>query len=135
MTELTVTNSSDQIKPVTDFINQQLSEAGCPDEIRIEIDIAIDEIFGNIINYAYTPDVGPVTIRLDLMRDPDSAVITFIDQGIPFDPLSEDDPDLSGPLRTRSIGGLGLYMVRNIMDGITYRYEDGKNILSIRKDI
>jgi len=135
MKEMTVTSSVDQIKPVTDFINAELAELMCPEEPRIQIDVAIDEIFGNIIHYAYEPDNGPVTIRFSVEEDPLTVSITFIDRGIPFDPLKEAPPDLSVPLRNRSIGGLGLFVVRNTMDEVTYRYEDERNILTIRKNI
>lgn len=135
MREITVTSSTDQIRAVTDFVNEQLSGLKCPEEIRIEIDVAVDEIFGNISHYAYDPETGPVTIRFCSGEFPHSAVITFIDHGLPFDPLKTDDPDLSEPLRRRAIGGLGLYIVKNTMDEVTYRYEEGQNMLTIRKNI
>ena len=135
MKEITVTSSVEQIKPVTDFINEQLSELMCPEEPRLQIDVAIDEIFGNIIHYAYGSDNGPVTIRFSAEDAPLTVVITFIDRGIPFDPLKEESPDLSIPLRNRAIGGLGLFVVMNTMDEVTYRYEDDQNILTIRKKI
>ena len=135
MKEMTVTSSVEQIKPVTDFINAQLSELMCPEESRLQIDIAVDEIFGNIIHYAYEPNNGPVTIRFSVEDDPLSVIITFIDHGIPFDPLRNAPPDLSIPLRNRPIGGLGLFVVQNTMDDVTYRYEDDRNILTIRKNI
>ena len=134
MKELTVTTSLDQIKPVTDFVNAQLAGYGCAEEIRLELDVAIDEIFGNIIKYAYVPETGPVTIRTDV-EEPHCLVITFIDRGIPFNPLTRENPNLSQPLKDRSIGGLGLYIVKNIMDDISYRFEDGQNILTVRKNI
>ena len=135
MKEMNVTSSVEQIKPVTDFINAQLSELKCPEESRLQIDVAIDEIFGNIIHYAYKPDNGPVTIRFSVEDDPLAVNITFIDHGIPFNPLKEASPDLSLPLRNRSIGGLGLFVVQNTMDEVSYHYVNDQNILTIRKII
>ena len=76
-----------------------------------------------------------VTIRFSAEDAPLTVVITFMDRGIPFDPLKEESPDLSIPLRNRAIGGLGLFVVMNTMDEVTYRYEDDQNILTIRKKI
>ena len=99
------------------------------------IGIAIDELFGNIAHYAYTPDVGEVTVRVEVTENPLSVVITFIDGGVPYDPLATEDPDTTLSAEERDIGGLGIFMVKKSMDEITYRYEGGKNILSIRKRI
>ena len=61
--------------------------------------------------------------------------MTFIDHGIPYDPLKKDDPDVTLSAEERAIGGLGIFMVKKTMDEITYEYKDGQNILSIRKDL
>ncbi len=84
MRELTVSAASDQVKPVTDFVNAQLTKLGCPKLIRIQLDVAIDELFSNITRYAYGPETGPVTVRMDVENDPLCAVITFIDHGEPY---------------------------------------------------
>lgn len=135
MKEITVISSLDQLKEVTGFINGQLSELKCPDELRIQIDVAVDEIFGNIIHYAYDPDTGPVTVQFSTLESPKGAVITFIDSGIPFDPFQTESPVLSEPLKQRKIGGLGIYIVKMTMDEASYRYEDGQNKLTIIKYI
>lgn len=62
-------------------------------------------------------------------------VITFIDHGIPYDPLRKNDPDITLTSEEREIGGLGIFMVKKTMDEITYEYRDGQNILRIRKNI
>ena len=94
---------------------------------------AIDELFGNIANYAYNPDVGPATVRVEIKREPLSVIITFIDHGVPYDPLLNRDPDTTLSAEERKIGGLGIYMVKKSMDGIRYEYKDGRNILTIEK--
>ena len=133
MKEITLPAEVDQIKKVTDFVNDYLEEAGLTERSRIQIDVAIDEIFGNISRYAYAPGKGNVTVRVDTKDDPFTAVITFIDRGVPFDPLTSESPDLTIPVKERPIGGLGLYFVKNTMDRVTYRYEDGQNILMIER--
>lgn len=136
MPELSVNATLDQIQPVTEFVNRQLSELGCSERVRIQVNVAIDELFGNIARYAYNPDVGPATVRVDVEDDPLCVIITFIDHGVPYDPLAAKFEDTTHlPAKERPIGGLGLFMVKNIMDDISYSYQNGQNILTIRKKI
>ncbi len=135
MQELTIDATLENIPVVTDFVNERLERHGCPLKICTQIDIAIDELFSNIARYAYDPDIGSATVRVELREQPLSVVITFIDNGVPYDPLKNEDPDTTLSAEERSIGGLGIYMVRKTMDGIKYKYEDGQNILMITKNL
>ena len=135
MKELTIAATVENIGAFTDFVNEQLEELDCPMKAQMQIDIAIDELFSNIAHYAYNPDVGQATVRVEVQQDPLSVIITFIDGGVPYDPLAAADPDITLPAEERTIGGLGIFMVRKTMDDITYRYENGRNILSIRKNL
>ena len=100
---------------------------------RAQIDIAIDEIFGNIANYAYAPEEGPATVRMEAEADPMRISITFIDHGIQYNPLSAEDPDVTLSARERRAGGLGVFMVKNMRDTFTYDYRDEENIMTICK--
>lgn len=133
MKELTLPATIENIEKVTDFVNAQLEEIECPMKAQMQIDIAIDELFGNIAHYAYNPETGPATVRVEVTGEPISVIITFIDHGVPYDPLKQEDPDISLSAEERSIGGLGVFMVKKTMDEISYEYRDGKNILRIRK--
>ena len=133
MKELTIAATIENIDVVTEFVNEQLEALDCPMRAQMQIDIAIDELFGNIAHYAYCPETGDATVRVEVVDDPLSVVITFIDQGVPYDPLSSADPDTTLSAEERAVGGLGIFMVKKSMDEIAYRYEDGKNILSIKK--
>ena len=135
MKELTITATVENIETVTDFVNEQLEAINCPMKAQMQIDIAIDELFGNIAHYAYNPDVGDATVRVEVIEDPLSVVITFIDKGVPYDPLTAADPDITLSADDRAIGGLGIFMVKKSMDEIVYRYDNGSNILSIRKNL
>lgn len=135
MKELTIDADLENIETVTAFVEGQLEGLGCPIKAQMQIDIAIDELFGNIAHYAYHPGTGPVTVRVETQEAPRSVVVTFIDHGTPYDPLAKEDPDVSLPLEERKAGGLGIYMVKKIMDDIIYQYQDGQNILQIRKDL
>ena len=135
MKELTVDAVVENIARVTDFVDGQLEELGCPVKAQMQIDIAIDELFGNIAHYAYNPEVGAATVRVEVVEEPLSVVVSFIDHGVPYDPLAKEDPDVGLSLEEREIGGLGIYMVKKRMDEISYEYRDGQNILRIRKEI
>ena len=135
MKELTIAATVKNIEAVSDFVNEQLEALDCPMKAQMQIGIAIDELFGNIAQYAYNPDVGEATVRVEVQQEPLSVVITFIDGGMPYDPLTAAEPDTSLPVEERPLGGLGIFMVRKTMDEITYRYENGRNILSIRKNL
>ncbi len=135
MKELTVDTVVENIPIVTDFVNEQLMLHNCPAKVQVQIDIAIDELFGNIAYYAYASDVGVATVRVEFVNEPHSVAITFIDHGVPYNPLKKDDPDTTLLAEERKIGGLGIYMVKKSMDDIFYEYKNGQNILTIKKKL
>ena len=103
---------------------------------QIQISVAIDEVLNNIASYAYGGDTGQVTVRLEIAEEDRKSVhISFIDTGIPYNPLEREDPDITLSAEKREIGGLGIYMVKKSMDSVEYQYENGHNILTIKKDI
>ena len=135
MKELTIAATIENIGTVTDFVNEQLESLDCPMKAQMQIAIAIDELFGNIAHYAYNPEIGKATVRVEVIEDPLAVTITFIDNGVPYDPLAKADPDTTLSAEEREIGGLGIYMVKKSMDEITYEYKDGQNILAIKKNL
>ena len=135
MKELTIAATIENIEAVTDFVNEQLEVLDCPMKAVMQIDIAIDELFGNIAQYAYNPQIGQATVRVEVVEEPLSVTVTFIDNGTPYDPLKNEDPDTTLSAEEREIGGLGIYMVKKSMDEITYEYKDGQNILKIKKNL
>ncbi|MBO5938384.1 MAG: ATP-binding protein [Clostridia bacterium] len=135
MKELTIAATVENIEVVTDFVNEQLEALDCPMKAQMQIDIAIDELFGNIAHYAYNPEIGQATVRVEVIEDPLAVTITFIDNGVPYDPLAKEDPDTTLSIEDREIGGLGIYMVKKSMDDITYEYKNGQNFLKIKKNL
>lgn len=133
--ELTLEAKVANLQQVLDFVDENLTSMRCPMKILMQIDVAVEEIFVNVASYAYTPNTGSVTIRMDLQEKPRAVVITFIDSGIPYNPLAKEDPDVSLSAEERSIGGLGIFMVKKTMDEVSYRRENGENILTIRKKL
>ena len=133
MNELSIDATVENIGKVTEFVNAHLESFGCPRKVQAQIDIAIDELFGNIAHYAYNPEVGTATVRVEVAED--AVVITFIDGGVPYDPVAKADPDTTLGAEERDIGGLGIYMVKKSMDDVSYEYRNGQNILRIKKKI
>ena len=133
MKELTLDAIVSNIDTVTDFVNEELEAHGYSFKARTQIDVAIDELFGNIARYAYKEGTGKVTVRLEYDPDGHELTITFIDNGIPFDPLKRDDPDIHLSAEEREIGGLGIFVVKRTMDAVEYEYKDDCNVLKIRK--
>lgn len=135
MKELTIEATIENIAAVTDFVDEQLEQLDCPAKIQMQVGVAIDELFGNISHYAYNPETGIATVRVEVEENPLAVVITFIDNGIKYDPMAKADPDVTLSAEEREIGGLGIYMVKKSMDDVSYEYRDGQNILRIRKNI
>ena len=118
---------------VIDFVNTHLEEMDCPMKMQIHIDIAVEELFVNIAHYAYEGGTGKAEVIVEKDPDENAVLITFIDSGIPYDPLEKPDPDVTLAAEDRQIGGLGIFMVKKSMDDMRYRYENGQNILTIKK--
>ena len=136
MDQLTVTAVVSGVHEVTRFVGARLDGLGCSERVRVQVNVAIDEIFSNIARYAYNPETGPATVRVEVEENPLSVIITFIDRGVPFDPLAADIPDTTVlPKEKRPDGGLGLFLVKQIMDKVSYQYVGNQNILTLEKNI
>jgi sigma-B regulation protein RsbU (phosphoserine phosphatase) len=128
--ELVVEAKLENLEKTIDFINAKLKTLEYPPDLQNEIDIAIEEIFMNIANYAYEPQTGEVAVSISTE---DKTLIRFEDSGKPFNPLEQPAPDFEKPITARDIGGLGVFMVKKIMDEIEYTRQDDKNILTVIK--
>lgn len=135
MKELTLKATMENLDSLQEFIRNQLETAGCSMKLMMQIEIAVEEIFVNIVHYAYSPDVGDVMVKCETQQEPLSVAIQFRDQGVPFNPLLKKDADTTLSADERQIGGLGILMVKKSMDSIEYSYKDGYNILTIRKNV
>ena len=131
MKEITVIASIENIDEILDFVNAELDLCGFPPELIPDINVAVEEIFINISDYAYESVQGDVTLRISVGDE--EALFRFEDSGKPFNPLEVPPPDLDKPVMERDIGGLGIHFVRNIMDDVAYSYSGGKNILTMKK--
>lgn len=125
----------ENIALVTDFVNSILEKNECSMKVQMEIDIVIDEIFSNIAYYAYAPGSGEATVQVEIEDSPKRLELFFIDRGIPYNPLENKDPDVTLDIEERKIGGLGIFLVKEMMDEVLYEYVDGQNILKLIKDL
>ena len=133
--ELSIPAEVEKLPELLAFLEQQLEEAGYPMKTQMQISVAAEEIFVNIANYAYAPGKGIATVRLAISQNPTTAAITFIDRGTPFDPLKNEDPDVTLAAEEREIGGLGIYLTKMTMDEVRYEYKDGQNRLTLIKNL
>ena len=135
MKELIVNANDNNLSKVLDFIGEQLDTKDFSMKTRMQIEIAVEEIFVNISHYSYGEEEGKATIRFDFRDSDGAAEITFIDSGVPYNPLEKEDPDITKPSSEREIGGLGIFMVKKSMDEMYYKFEDNCNILTIVKKL
>lgn len=135
MKELVIEAKRENLPEVQAFIDEQLEAVGCSMPTQIAIDVAVEELFVNIASYAYGQGEGVAMVQVTVHEDPLSVEITFIDNGEPYDPLAKPDPDTTLSVKERKKGGLGIFMVKNTMDNVSYEYKDGKNILTIKKNL
>ena len=128
---------TEKLSDVLDFVNVNLEEHGCPVGILTQIDVAVEELFVNVALYAYKSSNvtnGKIVLELEIQENPKALVLTFRDWGVPFNPLKRTDPDINLPAEERDIGGLGIYIVKKTMDSVAYSFEDGQNILTLKKN-
>lgn len=130
--EITVTATVKNIESVINFIGQELKKLHCEQRAFFQICIAADEILCNIVRYAYPLSAGTITVRLWL-ESPDTFCMLFLDSGIPYNPLFQKAPDISLPASKRPIGGLGIYLVKAMMDDLSYTYTKQGNALCLKK--
>ena len=133
LNELELDAATENLDEVQSFVDERLEKADCPPKALMQIGVAVEEIFVNIANYAYAPEQGKAKVRVEVSEDPVTVTITFVDHGIPYDPLAREDPNINASAEDREVGGLGIFMTKKLMDDVAYDYKDGQNILTLRK--
>ena len=133
--ELVIAAELKNLPRVLDFIEGHLEGTSISIKQKMQILVAVEEIFVNIASYAYAPDQGNAIVRIEFSDEPVEVTITFMDNGIPFDPLQRRDPDVTLSAEERRIGGLGIFMTKKTMDSVDYEYKNGQNILRLKKSI
>lgn len=130
---MTVAANNNNVQAVTDFVNDYLNEINCCTKSINQIDVALEELFSNVANYAYVPGTGVCTIEIS--KKDDRAVITLTDSGKAYDPTALPNPDTTLSAEERPIGGLGIFIVRKTMDDFYYKRIEDRNITTFEKKL
>lgn len=129
MKEMQIEATVDNLHEALAFVSSELGPS-ISNKSHLQVEIAAEEIFINIATHAYSPETGSLTIRVSMG---DRVIIEFEDTGKSYNPLDKPDPDIFKTVDELDSGGLGVFMVKQIMDSVEYKREDGKNILTITK--
>jgi sigma-B regulation protein RsbU (phosphoserine phosphatase) len=132
---ITVDATLDQLDDVLTFIHEELGRRRCPIVAQNQLDVAIEELFVNVCNYAYEGSDSPGTCRVEYIYRPDPSTITvqITDWGMPFNPLAQDDPDKPTSIADTMIGGLGIFMAKQLTDDMSYVRDGNANVVAISK--
>ena len=125
----------DSLEDMLDYIINGLSGIEADKKLINQIRLSCEEVLVNVISYAYQDTAGYVEITCEISKDKGEVFIQFVDEGMPYNPLLNTDPDIDAPIEDRSIGGLGVYLYKTIMDKVTYERKDEKNILTFIKKL
>jgi len=135
MSELRIEATKENLDDVLMFIDEELEKLDCSMKIQMQIDLSVEEIFINIASYAYFPDTGMAFISFESENGGSTVLISFTDTGVPYNPLEKEDPDITLTSEERQVGGLGIFLVKKNMDEVYYKYENGNNVLTMKKKI
>ena len=132
--EFSIVNDLRDIAGVGEKVGAFCAEHGLAEEVSFEVHLALDELLTNTIDYGYDNDYEH---RIDLLLrlQGDTLTVEIADDGRAFDPLQAAEPDMGASLQDRARGGLGIYLVRKMMDSVAYRRQDGRNIVTLTKRV
>lgn len=132
---ITVDATLDQLDDVLSFVHEELGRRRCPIVAQNQLDVAIEELFVNVCNYAYEGSDSPGTCRVEYIYRPNPSTITvqITDWGTPFNPLAQDDPDKPTSIADTMIGGLGIFMAKQLTDDMSYVRDGNANVVAISK--
>ena len=130
---ITLPNDIATITQLSEFVETVCEEKGLDMALTMNLNLALEEAVVNVMSYAYPDSQGDV--KVDIMIDDQKVVSTLTDSGIPFDPTQKGDVDTTLPAEERPIGGLGIHLVKQIMDKVSYQYVGNQNILTLEKNI
>jgi len=127
-------NQVEQISQLEGFISEIADETGMDPALAMSMNLALEEAVTNVVLYAY-PEGTDGEVNIDARFD--KGILTFVlkDSGVPFDPTAKEDADITLGVEERPIGGLGIFLVKQLMDTVSYNYSDGCNILTMTKKL
>ena len=127
-------NDIRQIPQLAQFVETIAADKKLDQGLTMSLNLALEEAVTNVILYAYPPDADGLVV-IEALITPGRITFTLSDSGVAFDPTAEPDPDVEASLESRAIGGLGIHLVRQIMDSLQYERKEGKNVLTMIKNI
>ena len=131
---ITLRNDLSEVARIVEAFGKFAAANALPDTLRQQMALAFDEVVANIVVYGYDDDAAhEIGVRVDL--DEGLLVVTFEDDGKPFDPLAQEDPDVTLGIDEREIGGLGIFLVRELMDEMTWERRGDRNVLVLKKRV
>ena len=132
--EIVINTQIEELERLAVFVEEVAEELGLDPELTMNLNLALEEVVSNVILYAYPREMGE-KITIMAQYDSNNLVFTITDKGKEFDPTQVEEADITLSAEDREIGGLGIYIVKNIMNEVTYQRLDGKNILTLKKTI
>jgi serine/threonine-protein kinase RsbW len=135
MNKIVVLSKIENLEKVVGFVNNQLDNLDVPIKKLFQLELALEEAYVNIARYAYGDKEGEILISSQVEEDPLQITIQFIDIGIHYNPLKNEDPDISLNTEEKEIGGWGILLIKKNVDYMGYEYREGKNILTIQKKL
>ena len=136
---LTLVNRTEEVEKLPIFLEALCEATGCNPAVSFNLNLALEEAVVNVIEYAYPKDGKEYTFTLNVQAQQQNGAIlltfTLTDQGTPFDPTQTDDVDTTLSAQEREIGGLGIFLVRQLMDDVSYQYVHGSNVLTMTKRV
>ncbi len=136
---LTLVNRTEEVEKLPIFLEALCEATGCNPAVSFNLNLALEEAVVNVIEYAYPKDGKEYTFTLNVQAQQQNGAIlltfTLTDQGTPFDPTQTDDVDTTLSAQEREIGGLGIFLVRQLMDDVSYQYVNGSNVLTMTKRV
>ena len=131
---LTLRNHASEVSRLVDRLEAFGAEAGLPPDVTFRLTLALDEIVCNVIRHGFDDDAEHLfDVTLDVSGGMVTATVS--DDGTPFDPRDAPPPNLDAPIEERQPGGLGMHLVRETMDAVEYRRENGRNVLTVRTSV
>lgn len=132
--EITIKNNIEELNRIAEFIETMGEERGFDMALTMNLNLALEEAVSNIILYAYPEKLGE-EICIKCVEVNDGVIFTISDGGVEFDPTKVEEADISLSAEERGIGGLGIFLIRQIMDEVKYERIENKNVLTIKKKI
>lgn len=133
MDQIIVPAQKEYLADVLGFINGEVDPFPHEASQLLRLELAVEEAFVNVANYAYPEKSGEVIVGLSISEDPLTATVELTDSGTRFNPLEREDPDLSIGIEDKKPGGLGIFLIKENSDQVHYQYHEGRNILTIQK--